>query len=73
MIAQVVVKLEDDAIPPDNLTEPEKQEFEATVKVGDTQLFVVPEEIGVDVEPAFTNFVSIFIGFKEEQNNCNYS
>ena len=58
MVVQLVVKLEDDAIPPDNLTEPKKQGFEATVKVGDTELFTVPEEIGIDVRPAFTNFVS---------------
>ena len=57
MMAQVVLKLEDVAVPPTNLTEPEIQEFEVTVKAGDTELYTVPKQIHVDVRPAFTNFV----------------
>ncbi|XP_022105332.1 uncharacterized protein LOC110987161 [Acanthaster planci] len=59
MVAQVVVKLEDVAVPPDNFTEPEVQEFEVTVKAGDTELYTVPKQVHVDVRPAFTNFTEI--------------
>ncbi|XP_071484744.1 uncharacterized protein [Diadema antillarum] len=55
VVGQIVVKLEDAALPPDNLTLPDPQSFGVSVQVGDTDSFTAADTITVDVEEVSTH------------------
>ncbi|XP_072026582.1 uncharacterized protein [Amphiura filiformis] len=58
MVTQVVVKLEEAALPPDNLTAPEQQLFYVTSRVGEDEMFTEAQAIDVDVTPVSTNLTT---------------
>ena len=59
MLTQVVVKLEEAALPPDNYTDPENQTFYLTSRVGKDEMYTRAETIIVDEVLPTTNLVRL--------------
>ena len=55
IVAQVVVKLEEAALPPDNLTLPDPQGFGVTIQVGETDSWSFADTLTVDTNETIPN------------------
>ena len=57
IVGQIVVKMEEEALPPDNLTLPDPQGFDVAIQVGDTHSWSFADVLKVDTNETSTHLV----------------